>query len=414
MTPKNRVVVHVPRRFTRHAWGGTERVLEQTLPLLSDLGYHSHIFTTQALDPENIGQIAGTPISRFPYFYPEYPLSEDRKLAFDNKGGNAVSFALAKSLTEVKDLAVLHLHTGNILGAQCLEVARRRHVPTVLTLHGGHFAIPQEERDNLSQRNGLTHRRSIPFGRIFSLPLKARRLIENVDAVICVGIEEYQAAKAALPEQRFVLLPGGVNIAEFDQADRARGRRILDISPDRKLIACVARIDRQKDQATLVRAWSQHCRADCDLALVGPETSTGYVQELQQISRKAGGRLLISGSLSPEEMPHVYAAADISVLPSRHEPFGLTCLESWAAGAPLIASNIGGPRWLLQGETEGLLFPVGDPLALGAALDRLFESPELRRRLTEAGLERARREYSWTQRARKLADLYEELLPKHA
>src|SRR5690606_19245434 len=131
-----------------------------------------------------------------------------------------------------------------------------------------------------------------------------------------------EAAKKALPEKRLLLLPGGVNISEFERADRNRGRALLGVPHDRALIVCVARLDHQKDQATLVRAWSHHLNADCDLALVGPETTPGYVVELRKLAQKKGGRLFISGSLSPEDMPHVYAAGDVSVLPSKHEPFG--------------------------------------------------------------------------------------------
>src|SRR5690606_37911903 len=113
--------------------------------------------------------------------------------------------------------------------------------------------------------------------------------------------------------------------------DAERGHAILGASKERRLIVCVARVDRQKDQATLVRAWARHCAKDCDLALVGPETSPGYAQELRELSAGAAGRLILHGPVEPEDACHVYAAADVSVLPSRHEPFGLTCLESWAA-----------------------------------------------------------------------------------
>jgi glycosyltransferase involved in cell wall biosynthesis len=413
MKSPDQVVVHVPRRFTRNSWGGTERVLEQTLPLLGELGYRSQIFTTDALDRERHERMGRTEVTRFSYFYPEFPLSRERKLAFDNKGGNSVSLPLAAALAQVKDLALVDLHSGNILGAACRYVAQLRKVPTVLTLHGGHFAIPQEERANLSQKESSRPRSGLPLRRLFSYPLRADRLLEDVDAIVCVGIDEYEAAKKALPGKRLLLLPGGVNMSDFEQADRNRGRAILGVPLDRKLIVCVARIDHQKDQATLVRAWSHHLSADCDLALVGPETTPGFVADLKNMAQKQGGRLFITGGLSPEDMPHVYAAGDISVLPSRHEPFGLTCLESWAAGTPLVASKVGGPEWLLRDETEGLLFPVGDHTALGRTLERLLASPDLGRQLAESGRRRAH-EYSWTERARRLASLYGELIAARA
>lgn len=408
----HRVVAHVPRRFTETAWGGTERVLEQTLPLLEPLGFSAAIFTTQALEPQLVGEISGFPIHRYPYFYPEWPLSPERRRRYDNKGGNLLSPALIRALGEVEDLALVHCHTGNLLGAQCLKFARSRGIPAVLTLHGGHFAIPPDELANLAVREANAPRRGVPFGRVFRMALDVRNLLKNLDALICVGVDEYEAARRALPDQCILFLPGGVNLEEFDKADAERGRHLLGVSSERRLIVCVARVDRQKDQATLVRAWAHHCAEPCDLALVGPETSPGYIDELKELARGATGRLILHGAASPKDACHVYAAADISVLPSRHEPFGLTCLESWAAGAALVGANVGGPAWLLEGEKEGRLFPVGNAEALGAVLGELLCDDEKRRRLSAAGRARVHAEFGWNVRARRLASLYESLLEK--
>jgi glycosyltransferase involved in cell wall biosynthesis len=232
MTPSSqRLVAHVPRRFTENAWGGTERVLEQTLPLLKDYGFSSTIYTTQALDKALIGQVANVPVTRFQYFYPEWPLSPERKLRYDNKGGNLMSPSLANSLREIDELALVHCHTGNLLGAHCLRVAQARNVPTLLTLHGGHFAIPQVELESLAYRGKSDPRPGLRWGRLLSLALGTRQLLRKVDALICVGIDEYEAAKVALPDQEVYFLPGGVNLEEFARADRVHGRQLLGIDP---------------------------------------------------------------------------------------------------------------------------------------------------------------------------------------
>lgn len=413
MTEKSRrVVAHVPRRFTETAWGGTERVLQQTLPLLTEFGFEASIFTSQALETNPKGQISGFSIHRYPYFYPEWPLSAERRRRYDNKGGNLLSPALIQGLSDQTDLALIHCHTGNLLGAQCLKFARSRKIPVVITLHGGHFAIPPDELENLAVRESNAPRRGLPLGRLFGLALSAKNLLRNVDAVICVGVDEYEAARRALPQQRVLFLPGGVNLEEFSAADPARGRSLLGTSAERRLIVCVARVDRQKDQATLVRAWARHSGGDCDLALVGPETSPGYTEELRELSAGASGRLILHGPVNPEDACHVYAAADISVLPSRHEPFGLTCLESWAAGATLVGADVGGPGWLLKGEKEGRLFPVGDAEALGKVLRALLDNDNERKALAAAGRARVHAEFGWKVRAGKLASLYETLLQK--
>lgn len=412
MNLSSKHVVHVPRRFTANSWGGTERVLEQTLPLMREFGYSSSIYTTQALDENLISRVAGIPVTRFPYFYPEWPLNAQRTLRYDNKGGNLLSPSLTRSLMETKGLTLLHCHTGNLLAAHCLQAARKVGVPTVLTLHGGHFAIPPEELDNLAVREKEDPRPGFRWGRVLSLVLGSRQLLRKVDALICVGIDEYEAARTELPEQDVYFLPGGVNLEEFARGDRACGRNILDLDSSTSLIVCVARIDRQKDQATLVKAWANHCNSVCDLALVGAETSPGYVEELRGLASGAKGNLHITGGIAPEQMPHIYAAADVSVLPSRHEPFGLACLESWAAGTALVAAEVGGPAWLLKGEMQGRLFPVGDSDALGGILCQLLESPEERVRLEAEGARRVAEEFSWQIRAKRLRQIYETAIEK--
>lgn len=414
MDHSSKHVVHVPRRFTENSWGGTERVLQQTLPLLREFGYSSSIYTTQALDETLISRVAGIPVTRFPYFYPEWPLSAQRKLRYDNKGGNLLSPSLTRSLLETKDLTLLHCHTANLLAAHCMRAVQNSDVPTVLTLHGGHFTIPKEELDNLAVREKADPQSGFRWGRILSLALRSRQLLAKVNALICVGIDEYEAARKALPAQDVYFLPGGVNLEEFAQADRTRGRKILGLELGTSLIVCVARIDRQKDQATLVKAWANHCNTICDLALVGPETTPGYVEELQALAKGAKGNLHITGGIAPEEIPHIYAAADVSVLPSRHEPFGLACLESWAAGTALVAAEVGGPAWLLKGEVQGRLFPVGDREALGSILCQLLERPEERARHAAEGARRVVDEFGWRIQAKRLSEIYEIAIEKRS
>lgn len=415
---RQRFVAHVPRRFTPNSWGGTERVLQETLPLLGEAGYPCVIHTTQALDPRPFWTIAGVPVTRHRYFYPQWPLDPELELRFDQKGGNLVSFPLARALAEMDDLGLIHAHTGNRLGAQCLRVARQRKIPFILTLHGGVFAVPEAERQELVRPLAST-RPSLSWGKLLSVIWGTRQLLNRADALICVGVDEYEAARHALPEQRVEFIPGGVSMADFDRADGARGRAQLGVPGDRLLLVCIARVDHQKDQATLVRAWAD-LEIECDLALIGPETTAGYLETLRGLAgateRRQPGRLLTPGAIASEAVADLYAAADVSVLPSRHEPFGLTCLESWAAKRCLVAADVGGPRWLLGGENDdcrtGRLFPAGNADALRELLRELLADPNQRQQLGERGYDRARREFSWRRRAERVSALYDEVLER--
>jgi glycosyltransferase involved in cell wall biosynthesis len=381
---------------------------------LRQAGLRQRVLTTRALEAQPTGELSGIPVTRHSYSYPEWPLSEARQALYDRRAGNLVSFPLARHLLHLKDLALVHCHTGNRLGAQCLRVARRRKVPCVLTLHGGHFAVPEEEklrwgRPSASAADSGSFLPSLPWGKALSFWWGTRDLLENVDAVVCVGIEEYEQARKNLRRPRVVLLPGGVDIAAFERGGRERGRHLLKVPQDGLLVACVARLDPQKDQETLLRAWLELPHPKVFLALVGAETEPGYAQRLRELARAAGDRLRVVDSMESDRIPDVLAAADVAVLPSRHEPFGLSCLEAWAAGTCLIASDVGGPRWLLSGETAGRLFPPGNVQRLAELLRELLGDSEQRARLAREGEQRARGEFTWEHRAESLLDLYESL-----
>ncbi len=399
------MLIHVPRRLAVTHWGGTERVLEETLPELISLGIEQNIFTSKALDNTEHSQLAQVPIQRFDYSYCQWPLPKEVKAKYDLCGGNLLSLRLETALLQQKNLNLIHCHTGNRLAAQCLSVAQRRDIPCVITLHGGHFAVPAVERQQKAHKDSQRPF-SVNWGKFWSAYYGTRGLLNRASAVICVGIDEYQAAKQALPRQRVHLLPGGVNLESFNSGQPRHGCEILNLPEGTPYLACIARLDHQKDQLTLIKALSR-LKHPPHLALIGPETTPGYEAQLKQVAA-AGGvgeRLIFTGAVAPQEIPHLLAGAQVSVLPSLHEPFGLSVVEAWASGTPLIASRVGGPAWLLEKEQEGLLFSSGSANELADKLERVLTDSALNECLRSAGLVRAR-QYTWKERARRLMTIY--------
>ena len=86
-----------------------------------------------------------------------------------------------------------------------------------------------------------------------------------------------------------------------------------------------------------------------------------------------------------DDVPALFAACDIAVCPSRHEPLGNVILEGWAQGRPVVAAESAGPAALIKNDETGLLVPIDEPAALAAALQRLIADPSTRTRLAEAG-----------------------------
>jgi glycosyltransferase involved in cell wall biosynthesis len=175
-------------------------------------------------------------------------------------------------------------------------------------------------------------------------------------------------------------------------------------------VLCVARIDRQKNQMLLVEWMGRH--TDAKVRLVGPVTQPDYRAELEARAAALGvaGHLTVVGALKPDspELVSEYKNADVFVLPSRHEPFGIVVLEAWAAGVPVVASDVGGLGKLCAAHPDAALtFPRDDAEAMGLAIERILSDTTQRARMVQNG-RLAAQAYDWQSLAARLVDFYAE------
>jgi len=119
-------------------------------------------------------------------------------------------------------------------------------------------------------------------------------------------------------------------------------------------------------------------------------------------------RIHFTGWQSPAEMALRYAAADILVVPSRYEPFGMVISEGMLYGLAIVAADVGGPAEILEHGRTGLLFPPRDVEALGSALQRLLKNPEERKKLGQAAAREVRSKWLWKQLVPPMLDVYRE------
>ncbi|ASO18885.1 glycogen(starch) synthase [Actinoalloteichus hoggarensis] len=134
----------------------------------------------------------------------------------------------------------------------------------------------------------------------------------------------------------------------------------------------------------------------------------GYQERLVEEARRHRVRraVRLTGQLSDEELAALLAAADVVVLPSRYEPFGIVALEAAAAGAPLVASTAGGlGEVVLDGET-GLSFTPGDVAGLTSGVRRVLADPASAARRASAARDRLSTDFAWPAIAAATADVY--------
>lgn len=211
-----------------------------------------------------------------------------------------------------------------------------------------------------------------------------------------------------------VTVPPGVDLDVFSPGDRMSARRRVGLPPDAVVLLFVGRIQRLKAPDVLIRAAAllrqvPEWRERLVTVVVGGASGNGG-QEPNRL-RALARSLDIAGSvrfLSPKpaaELRHYYRAADVTVMPSHSESFGLVALESQACGTPVVAAAVGGLPTAVRDGVSGVLVGGHDPADYAAVLDRMLRAPAWRARLAAGAVEHASR-FSWRRTAERLIDVY--------
>ena len=182
------------------------------------------------------------------------------------------------------------------------------------------------------------------------------------------------------------------------------------------VLLCVGRIDPQKNQLDLIRALPEWKRMNpsVHLVLVGHVTNEEYESRIRTEIRQSNlqDNVTIIPGIDPQssDLPNAYHAADLFVLPSLHEPFGIVVVEAWAAGLPVVASRVGGLADLIVDGQDGYLFDVRDRHDLTSTVSRVLKTSaaELAPMVSRAR-NKAETEYSWDRVTEQLLEIYSEV-----
>ncbi len=244
---------------------------------------------------------------------------------------------------------------------------------------------------------------------------RAEAEIINCADAICVSCTEEESQFRRLygnPQGRIEVVAPGVEHAFFAPGDRGGARRALDL-PAGPLLLFVGRLQPLKGLDVAVRALAELRRSDALLLVVGGASGLEGGSEVARIMSLIDQLGVRDQVRFVEPQPHhilstYYRAADVVVVPSRSESFGLVALEAAACGTPVVASAVGGLLTLVDDGLTGYLVAGRDPSHFAQRIASILNDPALAASMSVRAAERARR-YTWSFAAARLRRVYADL-----
>jgi mannosylfructose-phosphate synthase len=212
------------------------------------------------------------------------------------------------------------------------------------------------------------------------------------------------------------VIPPGVDIGRFRPLDKDESDKELEV-PER-FIFSLSRIDSNKGIDYLIRAFALASeKTDACLVIGGgsknPKDHEIEVKsDLERLVAELGleERVRFTGYIPDEQLEVYYRKAQLFVLPSKYEPFGMTVLEAMACGTPVVATRLGGLRNVLHDGEDSLLVDPSDPDELSTTISRMLSDRKLASRLAENGMRLVREQYSWDGIAKRTLSFYRRYL----
>lgn len=366
------------------AIGGVEELTARLATKLMDAGDDVQVWTIRhpaSLPAE--GQIDGIDVRRLAMPLPQLDLRSLVRAPYEISSAFRQLMRVARAFRP--DLVHVQCFSAN--GVYAAWLARRLRVPLIVTLQG------ETVMDDVD-----IYERSLTLRASLRIALRQADAVTACSRFVLADAEE----RFGLPRGRGRVIPNGV---EFNEGIPTRP---LDL-PFKRFVLTVGRVVAKKGFDLMLDAFVSIARDHPDVGLViggnGPARD-----DLVRRASEAGlaGRVSFPGVLSRGEIAWAMGAADVFVLPSRIEPFGIVVLEALGAGCPVVVSGRGGAAEIVSDGIDGL---VVDPVrsdALSASVNRILTDRELAQRLSTSGRARAA-EFDWHSIAARYRDVYRQV-----
>ncbi len=382
----------VPYFYPAWSYGGTPRVVFELCRELVKKGHNVTVYTTDVFN-KNIRQSTNCIEAEVEGIKIKYFKNISNSLAFNQKV--FISPAISKALKEnLKQFDIVHLHEFRTLqNAAAYKYLTKYKIPYILSAHGSVLRLMG--KDFLK----MLFDKSIGF--------KILKSAKRVIAVSNIEVEQY--IKMGVERDRISLIPNGINISEFENADKVKGnfRRAYKLS-DKKILLFIGRLNAIKGIDFLLNTFAILTKdiKDTILVIAGPDD--GYKNEIERRINllKINDKVLLTDGLYGEDKIAAMTDADIFIYPSRHEIFGIAPLEALMCGTPVIVTDNCGCADFLRETNGGIVVKYQDISGLLDSMQTILDNKEEAKKLASNGMELVQRQFNWDEITKDMIKLY--------
>jgi D-inositol-3-phosphate glycosyltransferase len=245
-----------------------------------------------------------------------------------------------------------------------------------------------------------------------------RQVLRRADRVVAATIAEVTQLRFLYKAnaRKLVVIPPGVDVSHFYPIPADEAKMYVGLKPEDRMVLFVGRIEPLKGLDTLIHAMSSLQLEETrrvHLAIIGgdpaasPREMSAEMARLQKLcdDLSVGQTVVFLGKRDQDKLPYYYAAAELVVMPSHYESFGMVALEAMACGTPVIASEVGGLAYLVKDGETGFTIPDQEPDTLCEKISWLLNDHELHATMSRQAVEYAQ-DYAWEKIARQIVDVY--------
>ena len=314
----------------------------------------------------------------------------------------AKNFYYTRKYARMHHVDVIHAHWVIPSGFPAFLAARLLRKPCFITMHGGDVYYNKEE--------------GYVYPKLWYIRPFLKYTLRHADRLTAITDDcRVHALNAGAPDGNIVIITNGADVRRFSKKNSdgvGAVREKFGLKGQKTIFACRQLIPRKGIRflvQAMPRILKKHPRVKLIVAGDGIER-----QSLEAMIADLGirDRVFLVGWVPNDQLPAYYNAADISVIPSLEEGFGIPAAEAMGCELPVVSSDAGGLVEVVDHGKNGIIVPKGDAAALADAIIKLLDRPEIGRRYGRAGRKKAEDVFSWDRTALSFLELFRKHLKK--